>query len=100
MAKRCTGVPAVWLPQVWREWLIPRVLAISARTRRRSVNQNVESFVVKGFGSAGRTRTYNPSVNSRMAYSRLALQTQDLDALETNSAGIWGDFGGTRAGAN
>src|ERR1039457_1624517 len=47
MAKRCTGVPAVWLPQVWREWLIPRVLAISARTRRRSVNQNVESFVVK-----------------------------------------------------
>jgi hypothetical protein len=30
-----------------------------------------------------------------MAYSRLALQTQDLDAQETSFAGIWGDFGGT-----
>jgi len=30
------------------------------------------------FGSSGRTRTYNPSVNSRTAYSRLALQTQVL----------------------
>ena len=31
-----------------------------------------------------------------MAYSRLALQTQDLDARKVNFLGIWGDFGGTR----
>ena len=49
-------------------------------------------------GSSGRTRTYNPSVNSRTAYSRLALQTQDLDALKVSFAGIWGEFGGTLGG--
>ena len=32
----------------------------------------------EGFGSSGRTRTYNPSVNSRVACSRPALQTQLL----------------------
>src|ERR1035441_7928564 len=48
------------------------------------------------FGSSGGTRTYNPSVNSRTAYSRLALQTQDLDAQKANYRVNWGDFGGTR----
>ena len=38
--------------------------------------------------------TYNLSVNSRMAYSELALQTQDLDARKANSPGLLGDFGG------
>ena len=48
--------------------------------------------------SSGRIRTYNPSVNSRTAHSRLALQTQDLDARKVNFPGIWGDFGGTLRG--
>ena len=47
------------------------------------------------FGSSGRTRTYNPSVNSREAYSRLTLQTRDLDAPKSNFPGNWGDSGGT-----
>ena len=53
------------------------------------------AFVWKQFGSSGRTRPYNPSVNRRRAYSRLTLQTQDLDAQKTDLAGIWGDSGGT-----
>ena len=40
-------------------------------------------------------RCYKLSVHSRTAYSRLALQTRDLDARKANFAGIWGDFGGT-----
>ena len=49
---------------------------------------------MEGFGSAGRTRTYNPSVNSRTACSRLTLQTQDLDAPESNFPGNWGGLWG------
>ena len=52
-------------------------------------------FGEKEIGSSGRIRTYNPSVNSRKAYSRFALQTQDLDVQNPNFPGIWGDFGGT-----
>ena len=40
----------------------------------------VDSEVIEKIGSSGRIRTYNPSVNSRTADSRLALQKQDLDA--------------------
>src|ERR1019366_9160135 len=36
----------------------------------------------------------------RTANSCLTLQTLDLHARTTNFAGIWGDFGGTRAGAS
>ena len=43
----------------------------------------IKCFVL--FGSSGRIRTYNPSVNSRRVHSRLALQTQDLDARKSNS---------------
>ena len=38
---------------------------------------------------------YNPSVNSRTAHSRLALQTLDLDARKTDYRVNWGDSGGT-----
>src|ERR1035438_2472898 len=45
-------------------------------------------FLYHGFEPAlppqGRTRTYNPSVNSRTAHGRLALQTRDLDAQSTD----------------
>ena len=47
------------------------------------------------FGASGRIRTYNPSVNSRTAYSRLALQTQDLYAQKADYRVNWGDSGGT-----
>src|ERR1700674_3245456 len=46
-------------------------------------------------GSSGRTRTYNPSVNSRTAYSRLTLQPQNLEVRNFDFLGNWGDFGGT-----
>jgi hypothetical protein len=46
------------------------------------------------FGSSGRTRTYNPSVNSRMAHHRLALQIKHLHALNWDFprelGGLWG----------
>ena len=41
------------------------------------------------------TPTYRPSVNSRTAYGRLALQTLDLDVKEADDRVNWGDFGGT-----
>ena len=44
---------------------------------------------------SGRTRTYNPSVNSRIACSRLTLQTRHLDAGIRGFSVIWGDSGGT-----
>ena len=47
-------------------------------------------------GSSGRTRTYNPSVNSRRVLSCLALQTQDLHVQKVNFPRIWGGFGGTQ----
>ena len=47
------------------------------------------------FGSSGRTRTYNPSVNSRGNRRTVALQTQGLPARNRIFAGIWGRFGGT-----
>ena len=59
---------------------------------------SAEELVVEGFGSSGRIRTYNPSVNSRTAYGRLALQTRDLGARKSNFPGILGDFGGTVQG--
>jgi serine/threonine protein kinase len=51
--------------------------------------------VFEKFGSSGRTRTYNPSVNSRMACSRLTLQPQDLETLTMILSANWGDSGGT-----
>src|ERR1035437_3901808 len=48
----------------------------------------------EGFGSSGRIRTSNPSVNSRTACSRLVLQTRDLDARKSNFTGIWGYYSG------
>ena len=42
-----------------------------------------------------KTRTSNPSVNSTTGCSRLALQTQYLDARKVNFAVIWGDSAGT-----
>ncbi len=42
-------------------------------------------------GSSGRTRTYNPSVNSRTAHSRLALQILDLHARNADYRVNWGD---------
>ena len=53
---------------------------------------------MKRTGSSGRTRTYNPSVNSRTASSHLTLQTQDLDAHNSDFPGNWGDSGGTAGG--
>src|ERR1017187_9893376 len=41
-----------------------------------SVNRRFETAILSG--SSGRTRTYNPAVNSRMVHSRLTLQTRDL----------------------
>ena len=50
--------------------------------------------VYEKFGSSGRIRTYNPSVNSRMACSRLTLQTQGLTSCKSsfsgNLGGLWG----------
>jgi hypothetical protein len=40
-------------------------------------------------------QTYNPSVNSRMACSRLTLQTRYLHARKADFDGNWGDSGGT-----
>jgi len=34
----------------------------------QGVNQKERALLGRGFGSSGRTRTYNPSVNSRMLY--------------------------------
>ena len=48
-------------------------------------------------GSKGRgaTRSYNSSVNSQMAYSRIALQTEDLDARKADyRVNLGGTFGG------
>ena len=53
---------------------------------------------ILAFGSSGRTRTYNPSVNSRRAYDRLALQTQDLEARKVSFHGIWTGNGTGNAG--
>src|ERR1035437_2397122 len=44
----------------------------------------------------GHDFTYNPSVNSRTACSRLALQTLDLHARKTDYRVNWGDSGGLR----
>jgi hypothetical protein len=46
-------------------------------------------------GSSGRIRTYNPSVNSRHGFSRLALQTLDLRTTKADYRVNWGDSGGT-----
>jgi len=47
-------------------------------------------------GSSGRTRTYNPSVNSRRNLVAVVLQTKGLQAQFSNFAGNWGRFGGGR----
>ena len=52
-------------------------------------------YVFEKFGSSGRIRTYNPSVNSRTALSRLTLQTKGLHVYYAGFVGNWGDFGGT-----
>jgi hypothetical protein len=58
----------------------------------RGVKDLTKSVVC--FGSSGRTRTYNPSVNSRMACSRLTLQTLALRhakyGLVPKLGGLWG----------
>jgi len=54
--------------------------------------------VVGRFGSSGRIRTYNPSLNSRNGCSRLALQTQGLHARNSDYRVNWGDSGGTAHG--
>src|ERR1017187_3586838 len=43
---------------------------------------------------------YRRSVNSRRAYGRLALQTQDLDARKVDFRANWRDSGGSIEGAN
>ena len=46
------------------------------------------------FGSSGRIRTYNPSVNSRHGFSRLTLQTQLFRRAKAGFSrkcgGLWG----------
>jgi hypothetical protein len=37
-------------------------------SRGAAVNELLADLAGKGIGSSGRTRTYNPSVNSRMLY--------------------------------
>ena len=49
------------------------------------------------FTSGPNLRTYNPSVNSTMACSRLTLQTQDLDVPQPSFPENWGDSGGDTA---
>src|ERR1019366_3797813 len=72
----------------------PQYWPLPASPRRRAVNQKRREFVAGSYGSSGRTRTYNPSVNSRMPYSRLALQTKILRRAKTgfrgNLGGLWG----------
>ena len=58
------------------------------------MSQDLSRVISKRF-HLERFRTYNPSVNSRMVYSRLALQTQDLEAQKAGFSGNWGDSGGT-----
>src|ERR1039458_10117025 len=53
-------------------------------------------YLIDSIGSSGRIRTYNPSVNSRAAYSRHTLQTRDLRAPNADYRVNWGGFGGTR----
>jgi hypothetical protein len=85
-----------------------RESANAQRAERESLQKSLQSGVsgatkhrraarkpLKGFGSSGRTRTYNPSVNSRTACSCLALQTQDLQVQNFDFPGNWGDSGGT-----
>src|SRR5262249_54296642 len=49
----------------------------------------------KRFGSSGRTRTYNPSVNSQPGCNCLTLQTRVLTPAKTGFhrklGGLWGD---------
>jgi len=79
------------------------ILPLSQQFERFSPNGDFESVnsdirVKSGrlaHGSSGRTRTYNPSVNSRVACSRLVLQTKDLQAPISDFRGNWGDSGGT-----
>ena len=66
------------------------------RTWAASTNRTGELGKTE-FGSSGRTRTYNPSVNSRTACSRLALQTLALRPakvdLSRKLGGLWGTLG-------
>ena len=65
-----------------------------AQTNRR-VHQRPPTVLVRRKHEEIYPHPNNPSVNSRKAYSRFALQTQDLDVQKPNFPGIWGDFGGT-----
>jgi ribosome recycling factor len=78
----------------WRSGRGDRRRDLTLRCARRGCTQRRQVYLSIGSHQCS-ARTYNPSVNSRMAYSRLALQTRDLDVQKTNSRGIWGDFGGT-----
>src|SRR5260370_40780463 len=68
----------------------PHILPASGVSRG---TEGLEVF--ERFGSSGRTRTYNPSVNSRMACSCLTWQLQDLDTSKLIFVGNWGDSRGT-----
>ena len=67
------------------------------RARKAGFQEDFRLQVYESIGSSGRTRTYNPSVNSRTACSRIALQTQDLDAKKPDFSvklgGLWGYSG-------
>jgi len=47
------------------------------------------------FGSSGRTRTYNPSVNSRPGCAASRCKHKYLCTQKTDSSANWGDSGGT-----
>ena len=85
------------------KWIVRNWLALLGILREQGTGTRMalasttgdRGFGKTGFGSAGRTRTYNPSVNSRTAFSRLALQTQDLHSQNADYRVNWGDSGGT-----
>ena len=56
-----------------RATVSPQYWPFPASPRRRAVNQKRREFVAGSYGSSGRIRTYNPSVNSRTVCSRLPL---------------------------
>src|ERR1039458_6533159 len=76
-----------WVPTAFASTItaIPSRFSPSSTAQRPTVEE-------------GRIRAYNPSVNSRLACSRLALQIRDLDARKSDYRVNWGDSGGTAIG--
>src|ERR1035437_5641675 len=56
-----------------RATVSPQYWPFPASPGHRAANQKDREFVASSFGSSGRIRTYNPSVNSRTVCSRLPL---------------------------